>query len=365
MRILIIDNSSIIVKDGRHYTNALNGLFIDELIALGNCLTYFQFNSTNSNNISSFDLEEHGVECISLTPRKNKFLTYLTSYIKVIKVIKASDFVYLYYPNSFKYVAVLCTMIRKRYGLYIRGMNGVNNSFSKNIYKRAYTIFTVSDYFTNMVNSLTHKEIAHTIRPMIPYNDADIVPQRKYCSNGEYVILFLGRVAKDKGLVELIYATKRLSNMGCHFKLKIVGSGELYSELSDMIKTLDLDNVVNLEGPVYNNDKKADYYKQADIYILPTYHEGFPRTLYEAMIFGTPIITTFVGGIPALMKDKVNCLQIKPKSVESIVEGLYFAFNNYIQMCQFAMNAKETVRPIIDSKRPTHAQHLNQILTKM
>ncbi len=362
MNILIIDNASISLKDGRTFTNALNGIFINEMIGLGNSLTYFQFGSSSSNNISSFDLEEHGVKCILLSHKKRKIFSYLMAYFKAIKVIKASDFVYLYYPNSFKYIAFLCLLLKKPYGLYIRGMNGLGDKVSHYIYRHAYTVFTVSDYFTKMANQVTGRDIAHTIRPMIPYTDADVVVGREYIEREEYNLLFLGRIAADKGLAELMQAAKQLHDKGYQFKLKVVGNGEFSPQLSQMVADMKLQNFVSLEGPVYDNEKKADYYKKADLYILPTYHEGFPRTLYEAMIFGTPIITTFVGGIPALMKDGENSKRIEPRSVDSIVESLAFSMDNYSEMGKMAKNASALVSEIVDSNRLTHAQHLNQVL---
>lgn len=362
MKIVIIDNASVPSKEGKHYTNALNGLFIDELSALGNKLSYFQLESFNSNNISSFELEEHGVICTLSPIKKNKLWNYLTAYCKAINVIKASDFVYLYYPNSFKYIAILCQLMRKPYGLYIRGMNGVNDIVSHSIYKHAYTVFTVSDYFTNMVNNITHNDSAHTIRPMIPYTDADVIKGRNYESKDLYNILFLGRVAKDKGLEELMNAIRQLREKGYHFKLQIVGNGEYIGQTERLVTDMDLKTYVNLEGPVFDDIKKADYYKNADLYVLPTYHEGFPRTLYEAMIFGTPIITTFVGGIPALMKDKENCLRIEPHSADSIEDAMAYAMNHYEEMGEMAKNATKLVSTIVDSKRPSHARQLYQII---
>lgn len=362
MRIVIVDNSSIVCKSGRSYTNALNGIFIDEMIRLGNSLTYFQFGSSSTNNISSFELEEHGVKCIPLTRKKSKVWNYLRAYIKALRVIKSSDFVYLYYPNSFKYISILCLLLKKPYGLYIRGMNNLDDKVSHYIYRHAYTVFTVSDYFTNMVNQIAGKDIAHTIRPMIPYTDADVIHRREYVEKKDYNILFLGRIAADKGLAELMRAAKQLHDKGYNFRLKMVGNGEFSPQLSEMVENMLLKDFVSLEGPVYDNDKKADYYKKADLYILPTYHEGFPRTLYEAMIFGTPIVTTFVGGIPALMKDGENSRRIEPRSVDSIVDGLSYAMDNYSEMGKMAKNASAIVSQIVDRNRMTHAQHLNKII---
>src|SRR5690606_31957169 len=119
----------------------------------------------------------------------------------------------------------------------------------------------------------------------------------------------------------------------------------------DISSKIGISESINFKGAVFDTQKIKDFYLKADIYILPTYHEGFPRTLYEAMIYGTPIITTFVGGIPYLMKDKFNCLKIEPKSVESIVDALVYSINNYEKMLDCAKNAQTTVKPIIRSSR--------------
>ena len=112
-----------------------------------------------------------------------------------------------------------------------------------------------------------------------------------------------------------------------------------------------------------NEEKKKRYYMESDIYILPTYYrEGFPRTLYEAMIFGTPILTSFVSGIPSLMVDKFNCLKITERSVKSIEDGILFAINNYELMGTYANNATQTVLKVIDPKRLSHAQDVDRVI---
>ena len=57
-------------------------------------------------------------------------------------------------------------------------MNGLNDKISRFIYKHSQVVLTVSDYFTLMVNDITGREIAQTIRPMIPYTDADVLYNR-------------------------------------------------------------------------------------------------------------------------------------------------------------------------------------------
>lgn len=364
MKILIVDNAAMVGHNGHYCTNNLNGAFLEELIDAGHAVSYLQFSGLSTNSISVFDLAEKGVRCVPIKSEGGKISRYIKAVFKMCREIAKTDFVYLYLPNTLRFASYISRLFRKPYGVYVRGMKGLTNKQSIRIYKNALTVFTVSDGFTKQIKELSGQERVFSIKPMIPFSDKDIVENRQYSKPDRFVVLFLGRVAFDKGVGELINAVKTIVSKGnVDMVLKIVGNGEYIEKAKVMVSQLGVDDRVKIMGPVYDDREKKNCYANAHLYVLPTYHEGFPRTLYEAMIFGTPIITTFVGGIPALMKDKVNCLQIKPKSVESIVEGLDFAFSHYEQMCQFAMNARETVRPIIDSKRPTHAQHLIQILT--
>lgn len=364
MKILIVDNAAMVCHEGHYCTNNLNGAFLEELIDAGHMISYLQFVSSSTNSISVFDLAEKGVRCVPVKSEGRKVFRYIRAALKMCREIARTDFVYLYLPNSLRFASFISRLFRKPYGVYVRGMKGLTNRQSIRIYKNAFAVFTVSDGFTKQIIELSGKNRVFSIKPMIPFSDEDVVENRQYSRPDKFVVLFLGRVAFDKGVGELINAVKAIVSKGnVDMILKIVGSGEFIEEAKVMVAQLGIDENVEIMGPVYDDREKRNCYLNAHLYVLPTYHEGFPRTLYEAMIFGTPIITTFVGGIPALMKDKVNCLQIVPKSMDSIVEGLNFAFCNYEQMCQFAMNARETVRPIIDRKRPTHAQHLIQILT--
>jgi glycosyltransferase involved in cell wall biosynthesis len=223
-------------------------------------------------------------------------------------------------------------------------------------------VFTVSDLFTNYINSIIQTQKAHTIKPMILFSEKDIIMDRNYPLSGKVSILYLGRIAHDKGIAELLKAIQILKEKKYDFELNLVGNGEFLQKSKQLIEEYDISESVKVHGAVLEADVVKSFYINSDLYILPTYHEGFPRTLYEAMIFGTPIITTFVGGIPALMKDGWNCKEIQPKSTESIVEALEFAFLNYDKMKDYAKNGTNTVYKIVDSKRMSHAQHLNEII---
>jgi len=365
MNILIVDNAPMVLKGRRHFTNALNGLFVGQLHDVGNNILYYQFEIETTNNICSYSLEDNGIRCIPVNRFSSKILSYLKVFLKSFRAFKEADFVYFYYPNSLRFLSLVCLIYRKQFGLYVRGMKDLDGFFSRFLYKRAMTVFTVSDLFTNMVNEFAGMDNkAHTIRPMIPYTEYDVITTREYSKKDKYVALFLGRLDRDKGLIELLESMKLLSQKGKDISLKIVGDGAFMNEVNNYIEANSLQDRVTCLGPVYDDEKKKSYYMEADFYVLPTYHEGFPRTLYEAMIFGTPIITTFVGGIPALMVDGENSMKIQPRSSEDIVRALSYAMDNYEIMGHYARQATVLVSSIVDHRRLSHAEHLNQILTE-
>lgn len=364
MRLLLIDNAGLVYRNNRLCCVEGTGKFAAELLGLGADVTMYGQKVVTTSNVSIFDIEAHGINTAGLWRKKNKILNYLTLYSDVVKYIRRSDFVYIFYPNALRYVAILCWVLRKRYGLYVRGDDGIEKKISKSIYKGASIVLTVSQLFTDMVNSVARSKVSETIRPMLSYDDRDIVRNREYKKKDFYELLFLCRIQKQKGIIELLDAIKQLKESGLNcFHLTVAGDGDYLEQSQYECGKRGLENDVSFLGGIYDNELKADLFKKAELYVLPTYYnEGFPRTLYEAMIFGTPVITTMVAGIPALMKDGENCMALLPRSVESIKDALLYAMNNYEEMGRMAKNATDLVAKVVDHKRPSHARQLYEII---
>ena len=259
---------------------------------------------------------------------------------------------------------MICHLFRVKYGIYLRGTVGIDSRLSKHIYRHASLICTVSEMFTDKVNSVNRNGVALTIKPMISYSEMDII-EREYKIPECFNIMTLCRIEEDKGISELLHAIAHLKKSGNHkFHLNVIGDGGFLFESKKIVEKLGIRDQVSFIGAVNDQDQKQKWFQDSDIYVLPTYHEGFPRTLYEAMIYGTPIITTMVGGIPALMKDEVNCFAIEKHSVDSIVDKLNYSMEHYEHMIQCALNAKEIVSKVIDSNRPTHAEDVHKAILK-
>ena len=97
--------------------------------------------------------------------------------------------------------------------------------------------------------------------------------------------------------------------------LKLVGPvGDLNgAKINDFIYNSKVQKYVNYHGPIQFGPKLFEFYKKSDIYVLPSYHEGMPKTIWESMANGTPVIASRIDGIKDNFVDNENLIFIKPK----------------------------------------------------
>ena len=152
------------------------------------------------------------------------------------------------------------------------------------------------------------------------YVNLDIFKPKNEFNKYSDRILYVGRLNPEKNLFSLVQAISDLN-----FVLDIYGKGDqIESQLKDFaIKN----NVkVNFFG-VVSNDQLPKIYNQYNYYILPSYHEGMPKTLIEAMASGCLCIGTDVPGINEIISDGVNGILARTTTSESISKALKRAVN--------------------------------------
>lgn len=136
-----------------------------------------------------------------------------------------------------------------------------------------------------------------------PVDDAIFAVPRATRDEKEVVdILFLSRLAENKGAVEAIKAFALLKERVPHVALTVAGDGPEKEKAVAVVEQLELDGVRflgHVQGPA-----KQEAFLQADIYFFPTsYDEGLPTTVVEAMAYGLPVITRSVGGLRDFFQD--------------------------------------------------------------
>ena len=131
-------------------------------------------------------------------------------------------------------------------------------------------------------------------------------------------ILFLARLLREKGVFELVEAFENILTRIDNCELIIAGSGKDYEELT---KRVGNNSSITVVGHVQGKDK-IDLYKKSLIYCLPSYTEGLPVSVLEAMAFGLPVITTDIGGLKDFFQDEKMGYFVKPKDVKQLSEKL-------------------------------------------
>jgi glycosyltransferase involved in cell wall biosynthesis len=134
----------------------------------------------------------------------------------------------------------------------------------------------------------------------------------EFCSRG-FVIGAVGRLSREKGFPVLIEALAGLVREGKDVRLLILGEGALRGELEEQVRGLGLEGRVLMPGYV---SAARDYLRHFGLFAMPSYTEGLPISMLEAMQASVPIVASAVGGIPGLLKHGAAGALVEPGNAE-------------------------------------------------
>ncbi len=132
-------------------------------------------------------------------------------------------------------------------------------------------------------------------------------------------LLFLGLIGDRKGIFDLLQAVARVNAKGA-VRLVIGGNGEL-DRCRCEIERLGLIGAVEMRGWV-SGASKTELLRESDVFVLPSYNEGLPVSILEAMSWGLPVVATHVGGIPDLVRDGVDGLLRQAGDVDGLADAI-------------------------------------------
>lgn len=115
----------------------------------------------------------------------------------------------------------------------------------------------------------------------------------------------IGRLAAEKGIFTLIDAAAKLAGEGLEFEITVIGDGPLKSDVERRLRELGIESYVHLAGWGSNQDVKRAILESRAL-VHPSYAEGLPVALMEALALGRPVIATYVGGVPELVRPGIE-----------------------------------------------------------
>jgi glycosyltransferase involved in cell wall biosynthesis len=280
------------------------GLFFDCFVSNFYFLFKIKSNLKDSNIIIIEDFHYH--------PRLilcNFFIKFLKKNVKIVSLMQLA----LFYHNLLK------------------------NNFLKKLDDIAIKIF-FSQIEMIFCNSIFTKNEAETLKInpekiKVVYCGHEILntPNLERVDKDKINILCVAQCAPYKGMIYLIEAVSNLSKD--RFHLDIVGStqadSKYFLKLIRKVKENSLEKNIFFHDHIKDEKVLNKFYKNADVFVLPSLVEGFGIVILEAMSYGLPIIATNAGAIPELVKDKKNGILVPIADSNAIYKSLENFINSY------------------------------------
>jgi teichuronic acid biosynthesis glycosyltransferase TuaC len=195
-----------------------------------------------------------------------------------------------------------------------------------NTLRNADAVLSVSDDLRKKVTELTGApDRSHLWRQGVETDlfrpgDQTTARGRVGVPDGPPVIVWVGRMVPVKGLDVLVRASQLLKEQNQPFRLFLVGDGPLRPALEAECQRAGIADRVTFVGPC-GQDRLADWYRAANLVVLPSRSEGLPNVLRESISCGTPFVASRVGGIAEIADPRLDRL-VTPENPEALAEAI-------------------------------------------
>ena len=277
---------------------------------------------------------------------------YLNSLYKLIYKLRsdqAIDIVHIHTASNGSFyrksiVLLIAKLFAKKTVMHIHGggfkefyyNSRFKNILIKPILNTADQVICLSDIWLEFFsNQLQLKNAVVLPNPIaLPSFDA------KPIVSNRIELIYFGAVVATKGIFDLV--NYLITNR--HFKegkilLHVCGEGEL-EKLRSIVELHHLEKQIFIHGWI-SGSKKLELFQKADVFILPSFAEGLPMSILEAMSFGKPIIATKVGGVPSLVHPQYNGWLYTPNKTQDLTRVFDDLFSNPGQLKVFGQNSRQ------------------------
>jgi glycosyltransferase involved in cell wall biosynthesis len=186
-------------------------------------------------------------------------------------------------------------------------------AISKDILNRLLKEGFSEDKITNIPNGVDTEMFC----PMLKM-EAEAL-RKKFGFNEKKVFLYSGRLVEGKGLDLLVRAIKNVAKEYKNILLVFIGSGDYQEKIADMASSYGLEDFVKIEGTV---DNVHEYLNASDIFVFPSFSEGMPNALLEAMACGLPVIASRIGGVFDVVEDGKSGILFEPGNVSGLASAI-------------------------------------------
>lgn len=255
------------------------------------------------------------------------------------------------------FFSFICYLIRKKYIVHIHGGRFSNNKNTPWIYRILISLSLKKSTAIIVLGEKEKEFIAYyykilndkiTVLPNCVKINSDIVEK----NHGMTInLLYMGRLDREKGLKEIILA---LLELPVSYRLHIAGEGSDKDWFLDECR-LKLDGNYIYHGVVFG-ELKYKLLSDCDVFLLPSYFEGLPTALLEAMSYGMVSVVTPVGSIPEVITDKENGLFVPVGKYIELKNTIELIYNDKNLFSQLSKNAYSTIE-----KKYSHIEYIKKL----
>ena len=313
------------------------------------------------------EIEEKKINVINLKTERGslnirKSLKDIYKIFKIYKKLKP-DIVHHFGIRQIVHgnIAARLAGIKKSYN----SITGLGSVFiSGNIILKFFilTVLKISLLFKKSYILVQNKHDFDFVKKKLPNKNNILLPASGVDTNkflqtkepkGNVIFLFASRIIKDKGIIELIEATKQLKSQKKKFELYIAGSPDFQNKSTVshvQLKTWESLGYIRYLGLVKDMEQ---LYKKVHVGILPSYREGLPKSLLEAASSGKPIITTDVPGCNEIVKNEFNGLIVPPKDSNELMKAMKKLILNKKLRISMGKKGRELIKKNFSNSKAT------------
>jgi glycosyltransferase involved in cell wall biosynthesis len=222
---------------------------------------------------------------------------------------------------------------------YLNASN-IKKKLIKKIYNKCTVMIALSDEWKERLSLIVQNDHIELIENYSRIHEDAIIEKVNQKINGQ--ILFLGEIGQRKGCYDIPAVVERVVEKFPNVKFVLGGTGDIET-IQNLLREKGVENNVVFPGWVRGQEKDR-LLRESDIFFLPSYNEGMPMSILDAMGYGLPIVSTCVGGIPKIVHDGENGHVCKPGDAQAFSDALIKILLNEDLWKKYSETSVEIVR---------------------
>lgn len=209
------------------------------------------------------------------------------------------------------------------------------------VFQRFYKALLSGTTILTLTDSQTSWVLNQTSIKATQMKNYVAVPEKSAPNNASLKLLYIGRVIKEKGILNIVESAKELTQID--FTIDIYGAGEDEQALISLIEQSDVGEKVKFHG-VIDGDEKLEALRNSDVFLYPSYYpEGLPYSVLEAMSYQNAIICTDAGALENLLTNDDTCLKVDKNCHTSLSKAILKVAESKSLRTKLADNAYDLI----------------------